>query len=127
MESSLPTITHREGVFAIPLTRPMVLGIVSRYPLPLNDSGQEISPEILELYGSGFKLIGRDLFGVSLTLNPAFYLNYAMTETNVADAVRKGVAEQEIRTWCSRTLPSVFGREEREVLFRGYVACLATG
>jgi len=32
------------------------------------------------------------------------YLDYVMTETNVAHAVRTGVPEREIRAWCAGTL-----------------------
>jgi hypothetical protein len=61
---------------------------------------------------------------IGLTLSPDFYLDYVMTETNVAQAARNGVPEQEIRAWCAGTLAPVFQGEAREVLFRGYAAWL---
>ncbi len=36
------------------------------------------------------------------------YLDYVMTETNVAHAVRTGVPEREIRAWCAGTLANTF-------------------
>ena len=37
-----------------------------------------------------------------------------------------GTTEDEIRAWCSDTLRGVFRAPEREVLFRGYFACMRT-
>ena len=67
----------------------------------------------------------QESFEIGLVIRPAFYLNYAMTETNVANAVRNGIPEQEIRTWCADTLSSVFHGEEKEVLFQGYIAYMS--
>jgi SAM-dependent methyltransferase len=94
-----------------------------RYPRP-SGSGREISPESLGTPGSGFRLSGHEYFEIGLRLNPDFYLDYVMTETNVAQAVGSGIAEQEIRAWCAGTLAPVFQGEAREVLFRGYAAWL---
>ena len=57
-------------------------------------------------------------------MDPAAYLNYALTETNVAYAVQNGMAEAQIRAWCEATLAPVFRARPREVLFQGYFACL---
>ena len=64
-------------------------------------------------------------FQIPIELTRDFYLEYRMTETNVAFALRNGVSEEEIRAWCSRTLDPVWGDQPREVLFSGYFACLA--
>jgi SAM-dependent methyltransferase len=96
---------------------------VRRYPASVDDSRQELSPEILAARDSGFRLSGHERFEIALPMGPAFYLDYAMTETNVAAAVQNGVREQEIRAWCAETLSSVFHGEE-EVLFQGYIAYL---
>jgi SAM-dependent methyltransferase len=95
-----------------------------RYPAP-RDSALEISPEFLASYDSSFRMTGHEYFEIGLTLTPRFYLEYILTETNVAEAVRRGIPEAEIRGWCSETLGAVFGGEAREVFFRGYFACLS--
>ena len=61
----------------------------------------------------------------ALRSRPSFYLDYVMTETNVAAAVRRGVSQSEIRAWCAETLAPIWNGIEREVLFRGYFACMS--
>jgi SAM-dependent methyltransferase len=91
-----------------------------RWPTPPG-SAIELNPEILAAMKTGFRLQGRDDFQTGLMLEPGFYVDYVMTETNVSDAVRRGTDEAEIRSWCARTLAPVFGGAAREVLFRGYI------
>ncbi|HXK04156.1 MAG TPA: class I SAM-dependent methyltransferase [Verrucomicrobiae bacterium] len=98
-------------------------GFFERYPPPRNQARQ-LSPAILAQAGTGFRLCEHEAFEIGIVLTPAFYLDYILTETNVADAVRNGMPYGEIRAWCSETLAPVFDRREREVLFRGYFACL---
>jgi SAM-dependent methyltransferase len=93
------------------------------YPVPLHE-GHEISPEILRECDSDLRLAAHEYFEIGLLLEPDFYLDYVMTETNVAHAIRNGVAEGEIRDWCAATLQAVFQGEAREVLFSGYIAVL---
>ena len=93
------------------------LEFVRRYPPPRN-SGRAMSPETLAADD-------HEYFEIGLMLEPDFYLDYAMTETNVADAVRSGVPADEIRAWCAETLGPVFEGIAREVLFRGYIAYMA--
>lgn len=90
-----------------------------RYPPP---PSKGFDVEALPLPANGFCLAAYRPFEIGLTLSPDFYLNYAMTETNVAAAAARGIAEQEIRTWCRESLAGVFGGEAREVVFKGYVA-----
>jgi len=73
---------------------------------------------------SGFQVRNHESFEVSLVLSSGFYLDYMMTETNVASAVRNGVPEHEIRSWCEDTLGPLWGGREREVVFRSYLACM---
>jgi len=94
-----------------------------RYPPP-PDEGLELNPQRLAQLTRQFRLQSHDDFEIALTLSPAFYLDYVLTETNVAYAVRKGVPPQEIRAWCEHTLAPVFSGRSREVLFRGYIAYL---
>ena len=94
-----------------------------RYPPPA-DEARELSPPILAEISPLFRAGCREEFEIAIALTQAFYLDYMMTETNVASAVRKGVPVSEIRNWCAGTLAPVWGAPEREVLFRGYFACL---
>jgi SAM-dependent methyltransferase len=95
----------------------------NRYPPPSNE-GQELNPEILAGLHSGFHPHIQQHFEIGITLTPEFYLDYMLTETNVASAVRRGVPYAEIRSWCAETLASVWMGSEREVLFRGYFTCM---
>jgi SAM-dependent methyltransferase len=94
-----------------------------RYPPPANEA-RELSPEILAELNSGFRVRTHQHFEIGITLTPEFYVDYVMTETNVASAVRSGVPHAEIKSWCAETLAPVWTGSEREVLFRGYFACM---
>ena len=94
-----------------------------RYPMP-TDACHAVSPESLCACAPGLRLDAHEDFEVSLDLTPEFYLDYMMTETNVAHAIQRGVQEPCIRSWCAETLAPVFQGRPREVLFRGYLACL---
>lgn len=96
----------------------------ARYPWPRNEA-RRLDPEILEGLDSGCRVGKRESFEIGLTLSPAFYLEYMLTETNVAWAVRQGTPYAEIREWCAATLAPVWAGREREVLFRGYFACMS--
>jgi SAM-dependent methyltransferase len=51
--------------------------------------------------------------------DPQFYLDYVLTETNVAAAVRRGVELAEVRRWCADSLAPVWrGRSARGVVPR---------
>jgi SAM-dependent methyltransferase len=95
-----------------------------RYPPPAGE-GRELSPEILGGMGRGFRPGRQEWFEIGITLTPEFYLDYVLTETNVASAVRRGAPEAEIRRWCAETLAPLWKNVAREVLFRGYFACLS--
>ena len=99
---------------------------VARYPKPPSEA-RAISPESLAQLDCGFELRSHEQFEIGLRLDVDFYLDYAMTETNVAFAVRQGTPEGEIRSWCGETLAAVFEGVAREVLFRGYIAYLWQG
>lgn len=96
----------------------------TRYPKPESEA-RPLNPAILAGLDTGFRLIAARELTVGLTLTPAFYADYMMTETNVAAAVRRGETEASIRAWCESTLAPVWQGEPREVLFNGYFACLA--
>ena len=92
---------------------------VRRYPPPPGE-GVAIDPRSLP----GFAVEHYEDFEIGLVLSPEFYLEYALTETNVAHAIRGGVPRAEIREWCAESLRPVFQGAAREVLFRGYFGCL---
>lgn len=96
----------------------------SRYPPPVNEA-RNLDPEILAEIHPRFKVDSGERFEIAIALTPEFYLDYMMTETNVAASVRNGVARSEIRSWCAETLASIWKGAEREVLFRGYFACMS--
>ena len=96
---------------------------MAKYPPP-PFSGQPLGPEKLAGLATGFRASGADYYEEALTLDHSFYVDYAMTETNVAAAVRAGVEEESIREWCRTTLAPVFGGQRREVVFTGYIAYL---
>lgn len=93
----------------------------AKYPAP-PFSGRTLTPDLLVPLAAGFRPVGSEWYEESLTLDLAFYVDYAMTETNVAAAVRAGVDEDSIREWCRATLAPVFGGVAREVVFTGYIA-----
>ena len=94
-----------------------------RYPWAPNEA-EELNPSRLAGISDLFRLDHHENFAIGLTLSFPFYLEYALTETNVAYAVRRGTPMEEIREWCAQTLAPLFGGREREVVFHGYVAYL---
>lgn len=94
-----------------------------RYPQPRHEA-RKLSPEILAESSPGFRVQSHRQFEIGITLTPTFYVDYMMTETNVAAAVRSGVPYSEIKSWCTETVAPVWNGPEREVLFRGYFACM---
>ncbi len=95
----------------------------ARYPIPVSEAAT-LNPSILAGLDSRFRLIAARELTLILTLSPSFYIDYVMTETNVAAAVRRGNSEAEIRSWCETTLAPVWLGEPHEVLFDCYFACL---
>jgi SAM-dependent methyltransferase len=84
-------------------------------PCPLDVSSPPLN-------GGALHLIEREEFEIALRIEPAFYLEYAMTETNIESAIEAGESEAAIHAWCADTLPHVFEGAAREVMFRGYIA-----
>jgi SAM-dependent methyltransferase len=94
-----------------------------RYPPPSGEA-RELSPEILAGITSLFRVFAHQYFEVAILLTPEFYLDYVMTETNVAVAIRRGLMEGEIKSWCATTLHAIWPEGARDVVFRGYFAAL---
>lgn len=97
----------------------------ARYPKPESEA-RPLDPAILAGLDPGrFALTASRTFTIPITLVPRFYVDYMLTETNVAAAVRRGTPIEEIRGWCEETLAPVWEGRERPVLFSGYFACLS--
>jgi ubiquinone/menaquinone biosynthesis C-methylase UbiE len=96
---------------------------VSRYPWP-PDEAQEVSPEILQQVADDFHMERHNNVRIGIPLALEFYIEYMLTETNVASAMRNGTPAPEIRSWCEETLRPVWDGKNREILFSGYYACL---
>lgn len=94
-----------------------------RYPWPPQEA-QEVDPEKIAQVARGFHVREHERFRIGLTITPEFYLDYMMSESNVAYAIRMGTAEAEIRSWCSVTLEPVWEGRSKVVMFEGYFACL---
>jgi SAM-dependent methyltransferase len=95
----------------------------NRYPPPAHE-GQTLNPGILANATSRFRMRSHQDFEIGLSLTLESYVNYVMTETNVAAAVRGGAPHAEIKAWCAETLAPLWNLPEHEVLFRGYFACM---
>jgi len=96
-----------------------------RYPAPANEA-RTLSPAILAEMNSGFRMVCGEPFELGIALTRDFYVDYMMTETNVAAAVRDGASYAEIRSWCAETLRSAWrDGPDREVIFEGYFACMS--
>ena len=95
----------------------------ARYPKPRSEA-LKLTPEILERIVTGFRLGPHEYFDTCIRMTWQAYAAYMMTETNVARAIREGEREESIRAWVEETLPPVFDGRERDVVFRGYYACL---
>ena len=96
---------------------------LARYPNP-PDSAHRLDPETLASIVPGLRLSAHERFEIGLPVSPQFYVDYIMTETNISNAIAHGAREADIRAWCEDSLAPVFNGQEREVLFRGYIAYL---
>jgi SAM-dependent methyltransferase len=97
---------------------------IARYPWPPHEA-RELNPEILSGLAAGFRLTHQHRFEIAIPLAREFYVEYMLTETNVAFAIGQGAAREEIRSWCANTLSTFWEEGDREILFRGYYACMA--
>jgi SAM-dependent methyltransferase len=98
--------------------------LLRRWPSPRESARRELDPEVLAGESSLFRLRSSDLFEIGLELDVDFYLEYVMTEANIAHALRSGASAAAIREWCRDSLAPIFGGSHRRVLFEGYIAYL---
>jgi SAM-dependent methyltransferase len=96
---------------------------IARYPFPASQA-RPLSPSLLEEAASDLVLVRGETFEIPLALEPAFHVDYMLTETCVQDAVRRGTPLESIRSWVTETLAPVFDGRPHDVLFRGYLATL---
>lgn len=96
---------------------------LNRYPAPPSQA-RPLNPAILREIDPRWALGDHHEFEVGISLARDFYIEYLLTSTNVAAAVRRGARPEEIRDWCQQTLAPFWRDGEREVLFRGYWAFL---
>jgi SAM-dependent methyltransferase len=93
-----------------------------RYPWPPSE-GRVLDREVLTRWGSGLRVVHQELH-VGEILTRKAYVEYLLTETNVAYAVRRGTTLEEVRAWCHETLKPIWRTRERELVFTGYVVCM---
>jgi ubiquinone/menaquinone biosynthesis C-methylase UbiE len=98
---------------------------MKRYPKAL-DNARPLDPEALQREAAGvFRVAWHEYFRIPLQLDLESYVNYMMTETNVADAIRRGTGSvSEIRDGIQDSLRPVFAGRKQEILFDGYMALL---
>ncbi|MBI4910143.1 MAG: class I SAM-dependent methyltransferase [Acidobacteria bacterium] len=92
-----------------------------RYPPPRGDA-RFLDPNVLAGIDPRWRVTTHERFELPIRLTPDFYVDYAMTETNVALALRLGAEEVELRKWVRESVFDTFGCAARDVLFRGYIA-----
>ena len=93
---------------------------LDRWPVPTNGIGA-VGPRTFD--GGPLELSAWTTLTVTTGFGLDAYLDYLMTESNVADAVGAGESPDEIREWCAdRLRPLVDG--PLQVEFDAYVACL---
>lgn len=92
-----------------------------RYPFA---PGYAMDIRTAGLDAAGLALASFDPLEVSVPMTLASYLDYAMSETNVEEAIARGADEAGIRDWCRATLLGILGEAPRLVLFDAYAAVI---
>jgi SAM-dependent methyltransferase len=93
---------------------------LDRWPMPTTGAAT-IDSSTFD--GGPLELTAWEFPAVTTTLTLAAYLDYLMTEGNVAGAVGSGESPGEIRSWCEHRLRPLFG-QPLPVEFDAYYACL---
>ena len=92
-----------------------------RYPFP---PGYAMDVRSLDFDRFGLRLAAFEPFEVTLGLDLDAYRRYALSETNVEQAVNDGTPLEEIAAWCDAGLRPLFGGDGvvRDVQFEWYAA-----
>lgn len=96
---------------------------LDRYPMP-SDGWRELSPETLGNWDPRWTLAAGERFEIGVALSLEAYVNYLLTESNVAHAVARGAKAVELRDTITRELHPLFGSCCLEILYPGYIAVL---
>lgn len=94
-----------------------------RYP-PLPSEARPLDPAILATVHPLVQLAHGEHFRIVLPMTRSAYVEYMLTETNVAAAVRTGTPESEVRAWCEKSLSETWNHDQEEIVFLGYYAML---
>ncbi len=92
---------------------------VERFPAP---PGYAMDVPTLAYSRYGLELSFYTEFEVAVPMTHQSYLQYALSEARVERAILNGAGENDIRTWCSRTLDDIFDERPLDVLFDAYLA-----
>lgn len=106
-----------------PSLEPWLEQFHTRYPRPQGDA-IPIDDELLTNQSSNLKRTHFEPLSIPLTLHLETFLNYILTETNVAQAISRGTPQTEIRAWCEHTLQPLFAQPQT-LHFPAYFALLA--
>lgn len=93
-----------------------------RYPWPAGEA-VDVTPEALDGMG-GMRVAASERVQVGVDMTANRYLEYVLTETNVAHALRTGESRDAVRDWCATGLQPLFDEHPHEVLFDGYWAAM---
>jgi SAM-dependent methyltransferase len=91
----------------------------TRYAYP---PGYPMDVERLDYEGAGLRLAGYQDLQVEIPMTFDAYVAYAMSETNVEQAIAAGASEPAIHGWCRATLGPIFEGGPRSVIFDAYAA-----
>ena len=94
----------RARVSAFAGARRVVFEFERRYPWPVSEA-LVLDPAYLAECDPHFTVTEHEKFEIGIALECEFYIDYMMTETNVAAAIRQGTAEDEIRDVVRRHAP----------------------
>ena len=93
--ATAPNLAAGYGDFATRWTRPTA-------------NRNAIDPEVLR--EGPFEVVATASFVVTIAMSLDWYVDYLMTETNIAAAVARGEAASHIRTWCAAQFAPTFTR-----------------
>ncbi len=98
-------------------------GFQERHPVP-SDGWRELTPQMLGHGHLRLPLMASEHFKIGVPLALDGYVNYLLTESNLAQAIARGAKTSELREALNRELKPLFGDGSLEVLFPGYLAVL---